>query len=251
MVLGWSGLDIHPDTLTPKVYTPSLRGSLQPALIAAARRQGRIAYPIAGPEALLKEIAAGHPVIVLQNLGLSWLPLWHYAVAIGYDLDSSVIILHSGITPQKTTALKTFESTWARSMHWGLVVLAPHRLPATADANSYVNAVIGLERTEQWQAAVEGYQTAISRWPQNFYAHIGLGRSYYEQGDLKSAQKVLQKATTLFPGKGVAFNNLAHVLWKQGKKQEAIQAARRAIMLGGPHVATFQQTLNEIQADEP
>ena len=94
MVLSWSGLQISPDELTPQVYTPSLKGSLQPAMIAATRRQGKVAYPISGAQALLREIAAGHPVIVLQNLGLSWIPVWHYAVVIGYDLDAEMVILH-------------------------------------------------------------------------------------------------------------------------------------------------------------
>ena len=250
MVLAWSGLQIDAHELTPQVYTPSLKGSLQPAVIAAARRHGRVAYPISGADALLKEIAAGHPVIVLQNLGLSWVPVWHYAVVIGYDLDKPTIILHSGTTNRKTTALNTFENTWARSKHWGLAVLPPDRLPATAEENSYIKAVVGLERARRWSAAVEGYKTALGRWPQNFSAHIGLSNSYYAQGDLKSARKVLQKTTTLFPEEGVAFNNLAHVLWKQGKKQEAIKAARRAVMLGGPHAAKYQKTLDEIQADE-
>ena len=251
MALAWSGLEIDPDELAPQVYTPSLKGSLQPALVTAARRHGRVAYPISGANALLEEIAAGHPVIVLQNLGLSWMPAWHYAVVIGYDLDKAMIVLHSGITNRKTTALKTFENTWARSKHWGLVVLPPGRLPATAEESSYVKAVVGLERARQWPAAVEGYKTALSQWPQSFSAHIGLSNSYYAQGNLESARKVLQKTTILFPEEGVAFNNLAHVLWKQGKKQEAIRAARQAVRLGGPHVEKYQKTLDEIQADEP
>ena len=249
MVLAWGGLQIDADELTPQVYTPSLKGSLQPALITAARRHGRVAYPISGANALLREIAAGHPVIVMQNLGLFWAPVWHYAVVIGYDLDKSIIVLHSGITNRKTTALKTFENTWARSNHWGLVVLPPDRLPATAEENSYVKAVLGLERARQWQAAAVGYQTALSRWPQSFPAHIGLANSYYAQGDLNAAREELQKTTILFPQEGVAFNNLAHVLWKQGKKQEAIKAARRAVMLGGPHAGEYKKTLDEIQED--
>jgi tetratricopeptide (TPR) repeat protein len=249
MALAWSGLEIDADELAPQVYTPSLKGSLQPAMITAARRHGRVAYPISGAKALLKEIAAGHPVIVLQNLGLTWVPAWHYAVVIGYDLDKAMIVLHSGITNRKTTALKTFENTWARSKHWGLVVLSPGRLPATAEESSYVKAVAGLERAHQWPGAVEGYKAALRRWPQSFSAHIGLSNSYYAQGDLESARTVLRKTTDLFPEEGVAFNNLAHVLWKQGNKQEAIKAARQAVKLGGPHVEKYQKTLDEIQAD--
>ena len=249
MAFGWSGLYIPPDILTPQVYTPSLKGSLQPAMLAAARRHGRVAYPIAGAENLLKEIAAGHPVIVLQNLGLSWIPVWHYAVVIGYDLDQAMIILHSGITNRKTTALKTFENTWARSQHWGLLVLPPSQLPATAEEHAYIRALVGLEKARQWAAAAEGYQTALSRWPQSFSAYIGLSNSYYAQGDLKSARDVLQITTTRFPEEGVAFNNLAQVLWEQGNKQEALEAARQAVDLGGPLVEQFRKTLDEIQAE--
>jgi hypothetical protein len=251
MVLGWSGLPITPNELTPQVFTPGRKGSLQPDMITAARRHGRVAYAITGADALLKEVAAGHPVIVLQNLGLSWIPVWHYAVVIGYDLDKDMISLHSGITNRKITALSTFEHTWARSKYWGLVVLPPDRLPATAEEHSYVEAVMGLERAEQWAAAVAGYKTALRRWPQSFGAHIGLGNSYYGQGDLKAAEEILQETTRSFPGQGIAFNNLAQVLWEQGKEQEALKAARQAVELGGPNMAKYLETLDMIQAGKP
>jgi hypothetical protein len=247
MVLSWSGLQIGPDELTPQVYTPSIKGSLQPAIVAATRRQGRVAYPISGANELLQEIAAGHPVIVLQNLGLSWIAVWHYAVVIGYDIDADVIILHSGTSAQKKTLIRTFENTWARGDHWGLLVLPPDRLPATAEEEPWISAVVGLEKARQWSAAIEGYQTALHQWPQSFSAHIGLGNSYYAMGNLKSAKAVLQKTTRQFPHAGVAFNNLAQVLWEQGQKQEAIKAARQAVKLGGPHAAQFQKTLDEIK----
>ena len=248
MVLSWSGPQIDPDELTPQVYTPSLKGSLQPAMIAATRRQGKVAYPINGAQALLSEIAAGHPVIVLQNLGLSWMPVWHYAVVIGYDVDAQVVILHSGVTSQKKTRFKTFENTWARSDHWGLLALPPDRLPATAEERPWISAVVGLEKARRWPAAVRGYQTALHRWPRSFSAHIGLGNSYYATGDLASAAAVLHNATARFPQEGVAFNNLAQVQWEQGKKREALESARRAVKLGGPHVEQFKKTLDEIQA---
>jgi predicted Zn-dependent protease len=251
MALSWSGLQIGPDELTPQVYTPSLKGSLQPAMIAATRRQGKVAYPINGAQALLREIAAGHPVIVLQNLGLSWMPVWHYAVVIGYDVDAEVLILHSGVTRRKKTSFRTFENTWARGDHWGLLVLPPDRLPATVQEQPWIAALVGLEKAHQWPAAMRGYQTALHRWPQSFPAHIGLGNSYYAMGDLTSAAVVLHKATARFPQEGVAFNNLAQVLWEQGKKQEALKAARRAVKLGGPHMEQFKKTLDEIQRGAP
>jgi tetratricopeptide (TPR) repeat protein len=251
MTLAWSGLQIDPDDLTPQVYTPSLKGSLPPAMVAATRRHGRVAYPVSGANALLKEIAAGHPVIVLQNLGFSWIPLWHYAVVIGYDLNEGVITLHSGTTNQKKTSLRAFENTWARSDYWGLAILPPYRLPASADEFAYVSAIVGLEKARQWDAAAQGYQTALHHWPRNLSAHIGLSNSLYAKGELKTAEKVLRKTTDLFPNEGVVFNNLAQVLWEQGKKQEAIKTARQAVTLGGPFVEQYQKTLDEIQENEP
>jgi hypothetical protein len=43
------------------------------------------------------------------------------------------------------------------------------------------------------------------------------------------------------------FNNWAHVLAEQGKRQEAVTAAQRAVDLGGPFRDTFVQTLEEIR----
>lgn len=251
MALAWSGLPIEPDALTSQVFTPSLKGSLPPAMVAATRRHGRVAYPINGANALLKEIAAGHPVIVLQNLGFSWIPRWHYAVVIGYDLNAGVITLHSGVTKRKKTSIRAFENTWARGDYWGLAVLPPYRLPATAEETTYVLAIVGLEKARQWDAAAIGYQTALNHWPKNLSAHIGLSNSLYAQGKLTSAEKVLRKTTGLFPNEGVAFNNLAQVLWEQGKKQEAIKTARQAITLGGPFVEQYRQTLAEFQEATP
>ncbi len=248
MALEWSGVPSNPEVLVPEVFTPSRKGSLQSTMIAASRRHGRIAYSVSGPDALLAELSAGHPVIVLQNLGLSWFPAWHYAVVIGYDLRKAVIVLHSGITPRKQISLRLFENTWSRSDYWGLLVLPPSQLPATATEREYISAILGLEKTSQWKAAVEGYETALKRWPDSLLAHIGLGNSYYALGDFESAEKIFREATCYYPTEGSVFNNLAQVLWKQGKNQEALKAAYKAVKLGGPLANIYQKTLEEIQA---
>ena len=248
MALEWSGVPSNPEALTPEVFTPSRKGSLQSAIIAASRRHGRVAYPVSGPDALLAEISAGHPVIVLQNLGLSWFPTWHYAVVIGFDLRKGVMVLHSGITPRKQISLKVFEYTWARSDHWGLLVLPPSQLPATATEHEYISAILGLEKTGQWKAAVKGYETALNRWPDSLLAYIGLGNSYYTLGELESAKKTFQEAIRRYPTEGSVYNNLAEVLKKQGKNQEALKAAYKAVELGGPLANEYQKTLEEIQA---
>jgi tetratricopeptide (TPR) repeat protein len=251
MVLAWSGLNVEPAELTEKVYTASLKGSLQPAMIAGARRSGRLSYVISGTQALLSEIAAGHPVIVLQNLGLSWIPVWHYAVVVGYDTPRDEVLLHSGLNARQRLSMPVFQNTWARAEDWGLLVLKPDELPATAVEGKFVDAVIGLEKAKQPAAAVDGYRAALHRWPHNLSAMMGLGNSYYMLGDLNSSETVFRRAVALHSDSGAAWNNLADVLLRQGQQSEALDAARKAIALGGPGKDIFQKTLEEIQAAAP
>jgi hypothetical protein len=250
MVLNWSGVAVDPSDLTSEVYTPGLKGSLQNSLIGSARRHGRVAYPVAGIEALMSEIAAGHPVIVLVNLGLFWYPKWHYAVVIGYDQEEEKIFLHSGLTAREALSFWTFNNIWKRGDYWGLLVLPPNRLPEIAEENKWVTAVAGLEKARQWQAAATGYGAALKRWDKSFIAWMGLGNSKYNRHELDAAADAFHQAIQLQPENGVAYNNLANVLDDQGKLDEALKAAQHAVELGGPYQDTFRQTLEDIKKRE-
>jgi tetratricopeptide (TPR) repeat protein len=182
---------------------------------------------------------------------LSWVPVWHYAVAVGYDTTRDEIMLHSGLDARQRLSMPVFQNTWARAEDWGLLVLNPGELPATAAEGRFVEAVIGLEKAKQPAAAVDGYRAALSRWPHNLAAIIGLGYSYYMLGDLKGSETVFRRAVALHPDSGAAWNNLADVLLRQGQKSEALYAARKAIALGGPGEEIFQKTLEEIQTAAP
>jgi tetratricopeptide (TPR) repeat protein len=247
MVLQWSKVDVSPQDIAPEVFTPSRKGSLQLALISAARRHNRLAYPIKGLETLPKELAAGHPVIVLQNLGLWWFPRWHYSVSIGYDLSKGVFILHSGKNARRHMSWTLFMRTWKRADYWGLVVLPPGQLPASADEQSYLEAVLGLEQAKQFEGAATAYSTALDRWHSSFGALMGLGNCRYALGDLIGAEQAFSRAAKAHPSSGAPFNNLAHVLAEQGRYTEAIQMAIRAVNIGGPNKSLYLQTLQEIQ----
>ncbi len=246
--LRWSGLSITPEKLTGEVFTPEKKGSLQSALIGAARRNGRIAYVLPGPEDLFKEVAAGNPVVVLQNLGLSWYPVWHYALVIGYDLTEKRVVLRSGNTVREVLSFWVFENTWARSHHWGIVVLRPTQMPAVVKEDLFLKAVLGLEKARRFQDAIDGYQTVLTRWPGSLPALMGIGNCYYALGKLEDAEAAFRKTIRLHPNSGSAFNNLAQILFEQGRKKEALAAARKAVSLGGPFSSAYQKTLKEIQS---
>ena len=247
MALNWSGVAVQPSDLSPEVYTPGLKGSLQSALIGSARRHGRVAYPITGSDVLLAEVAAGHPVIVLVNLSFFWYPKWHYAVVIGFDQEQGEVILHSGLTAREILSTRTFMNIWRRSDYWGLLVLPPDQMPVESNEMEWLAAVAGLEQAGQLQAAATGYATGLTRWETSFAAWMGLGNSRYSLHDLDGSAAAFHQATLLQPENGMAFNNLAHVLAEQGKQEAALVAAQRAVDLGGPSLDTFRQTLEEIK----
>ncbi|MBU4263407.1 MAG: PA2778 family cysteine peptidase [Proteobacteria bacterium] len=247
MVLNWSGLKLTPEELVSEVYTPGREGSLQSALVSAARRHGRVAYPISGMDVLVTELAANHPAIVLVNLSLDFYPKWHYAVAVGYDQPASEIILHSGTIANERLSLRVFNNIFERSDYWGLLVLPPDELPATVREDAWIEAVLGLEKASQNDAAIIAYETALKRWPENFSAWIGLGNCRYRADNMSAAAKAFGQAIRLDPKSGPALNNLAYVLWKLGRRNEALNLARQAVALGGPLQEKFQKTLTEIE----
>jgi tetratricopeptide (TPR) repeat protein len=243
-VLNAAGASVSPEALAPQVYLPERRGSLQLELIAATRRQGYVPYVLEPQLAdVLSEVAVGNPVLVLQNLGLKWYAKWHYAVVVGFDLSKGVIILRSGRESRHVVSLKLFERTWRRGGYWAMLATAPGQSPATAVEEHYVRAIMGLERVDRWQEAAVAYTTALSRWPHSRIALLGLGNSHYALGDLVRAEAAYREAIHYHPTAAPLHNNLAQVLAEQGRLQEAGDAAREAVRLGGPLLAQAQHTL--------
>lgn len=241
MVLGWAGHPATPAALADQVMSPARDGSLQPSLISAARRAGHLAYPIQGEAALVQELRAGHPVVVMQNLGLGWLPAWHYAVAIGHDPGS--VTLHSGVHQAMTMPLRTFRLTWQRADEWGLVVLPPGALPASADALGYAQALTGLERARPDLPLAPAWQAGAQRWPQAELMWVGLANAQLAAGARADARRSLEQAVEHAPAPAAAWNNLAQLRLEDGDAAGAAQAAQRAVDLGGPHADTAQTTL--------
>ncbi len=248
-VLNWSGVAVTPEALTPQIYLPARKGALALELIAAARRHGRVPYVLRPElEALLAEVAAGHPVLVLQNLGFGWLPRWHYAVVIGFDLKHEEVVLRSGALARRVTPLAVFERTWRRSDYWAMVALPPARLPRTAEELPYLKAVAALEHVGRHAEAALAYAAALTRWPSSRAARMGLGNARYALGDLASAEAAFRRLLQDHPNYAPAWNNLAQVLADQGQLAEAEAAARRALALDSDdaHASLYRQTLDLI-----
>ena len=246
-----AGVPVTPDELAPSIYIPDRNGSLQFELLAATRGYGRVPYPIS-PDvlALLGEIQAGRPVLVLQNLGLGFAPVWHYAVVVGYLPGENKFVLRSGEHKRHLVKTSRFLRTWRRAKSWGIVVLPPGELPADNDAATFVQAVASLESVGQFEAAAAAYQAAVAQWPEHALAWLGLGTSYYALGDLDDAGDAYDELLSIEPDNVIALNNLSMVLADDGHIDDAIRTINRALSLTEQSGATHElvsRTRDELQ----
>lgn len=246
MALQASGIKVFPHQLTEQVFIPGRKGALQIEMLAAARRNGALSYQLSpNIETILREIVAGNPVIVFQNLSLSIYPVWHYAVVVGYDLQRQTLSLHSGVTENLEISFFTFEKTWVRGNYWAMLALSPDKLPVTAQEDKLITPLINLERVNT-KAAQVAYQTALQQWPSNPTFLLGAGNTAYQLGQLQVAKQAYLLATKQLPELADAWNNLAQVLFDLEEIESAQTAIDQAVTLGGEHLTQYLDLKRQI-----
>ncbi|HEX2492811.1 MAG TPA: PA2778 family cysteine peptidase [Steroidobacter sp.] len=230
--LSASGVIVEPEELAAEVYLPGRKGSLQVELAAAARARDRVAYTLAPRLTdLLEQVAAGNPVLLMQNLGLKLLPAWHFAVLVGYDRDAQTVILRSGTTPRLAMDVQRFMRTWDRAQRWAILILPPDRLPAHPELDRYMAAVASLESTGRLDAAERAYLQARGQWPQSVWPALGLANVSYARGELRKAETGYLDSLALDPQNVVAHNNLSEILLERGCVTQARSHIERATQL--------------------
>lgn len=248
-VLQTHAVQVSPGELVDAVYIPALHGSLPQEISATARRYGLLAYRLQ-PELsdLLTEVADGNPVLVYQNLGLSWLPKWHFAVVIGYNLPGNELILRSGTTRRWRTTLASFERSWSRGDYWALVILPPGEIPASARLTDYLRAARDLESSAGAAQALPAYQAASVRWPDKPLPWLALGNSYFARNDYAAAEHAFRQACRVAPHEPEGWNNLAFALLQNGCPTQALHAAHCAVHSAGEDDSRYRESVDEISA---
>jgi tetratricopeptide (TPR) repeat protein len=243
-VLGASGVRTSPDELQPLVYLPARRGSLQVEMQSAPRKFGRLSYALE-PEfdAILAELAAQRPVLVLHNYGLPFLPRWHYAVVVGYDADADRLVLRSGTTARQLLSARTFMRAWDNGDRWALVLLRPGELPASPNVNRYLESAAAFERGASPADAKAAFDAAVKRWPDQPLAWIGMGTAEYRRQAFDPAARDYARAVALDGKNAGARNNLAMTFVELGC---AAEARRQLAAIDG---ATLSGTLREAVSD--
>lgn len=239
MVLNHRDIAATPDELKDRVYLPERNGTLQVEMVSAARDRDLLVYPLEKQlDAILSELNAGNPVLVMQNLAFDWYPQWHYAVVIGYDLAAEEMIVHSGLNAAQREPFQVFMRTWDRADRWARVMLPPGELPATVKPLTYLKAASDLEQTGRLHSALRSYERAVTEWPEQPAARLGLGNTHWALNDRQVALEQFQRLVNDFPDFQPGWNNLATGLETLGCTSQAEQARQCSEQLDKPASCT-------------
>lgn len=230
MVMSYLGRAITPDELAPSLYIPDREGTLADELLAQSRMRGFVPERLTPDlRVIAQAVAEGSPVIVFQNNGLSWYPVWHYAVVIGVDAARGKVILRSGDEPRLVMSWSVFDRTWTRSGRWAIRLLpVTAEWPASAALPVVSSQLLAMSRVAP-AFALTGVRRALQRWPQEVPLWLALAKVTEQEQGLASAEAVLREGLLALPEAPWLLNNLADVLTRSGQPSEALTLARRAL----------------------
>lgn len=246
-VLVHGGVTTTPEALADGIYLPGRQGSLQLELLARSRRLGRVPWVLpAEPAALWVELAAGFPVLVLQDLGLLGVRRWHYAVVVGFDERREQVVLRSGTERERREPLRRFMKSWQRGGYWALVVPPPDQLAATVDATRWARVLLDAAEVME-PAALDGYwDAAANRWPAEFIVQFAAANHDFARGRLPEAEQRYRQLAGRRQEEALVRNNLANLLLERGCPSAAIdeaQAAKAVMPDASPWASAINATL--------
>ncbi len=250
-VLVADGVMVAPEVLVPQIYLPQRQGSLQAEIVATTRTYQRVPLRLTPQlDAIVAELQAQRPVLVLLNLGVSWAPVWHYAVVIGFDPEAQQLLLRSGRERRQAMTLRRFDAAWARAERWAMVVSEADRIPASASTPSWIAALAPFESLGHFELATRGYRAAIERWPRQALPQLALGNVHAAQRQWVPAVQAYTRSLDLQLD-GIALNNRAHALAELGCAAHAEADLARALdQQPAPALkSTLERTLTEVKAE--
>ncbi len=158
-------------------------------------------------DAVLAEVRAGQPVMVLQKASD-----WRYAVVIGVEPLSNRMILRSGKEGRVYQELADFLGQWKRGDHWAMVISDGSRVPASATQAAWIAVGEAATLANQPKLAEKNAYGAIERWPNQVVPWVALGNARYALKDWLGAQEAYLESLRLKSFNPVVRNNLALVL---------------------------------------
>lgn len=228
-------------------FTPQLKGSLQLEMKATARHYGLIPYEI-NPNiaAVLTEVSNNRPVLVLFNLGLDSLPVWHYSVVTGFNKASKEIFLTGAKNNQTWMTFDEFERFFNRGGSWAIIALKPPLLPVASSEKEMIKAIADMAEVGYKDQAKQTATNYVKQHPLSFLGSMMLANINYDMQDYLNASAEYKRALVLKPNDPIVLNNLAQSLLKENKLSEAKRYALEAVKEGGIFLVEHQATLEAI-----
>ncbi|MGS2719091.1 PA2778 family cysteine peptidase [Paraglaciecola aestuariivivens] len=244
-VLNFNGFDTAPEQIAPQLFIPGREGSLQLEMVSAARTFGMLAY--AKPSSLTELfylVEHNVPVIVFQNLGTTWIPMWHYAVVIGFDQQQQQVILHTGVTRQHSMSYDLFERVWQRAGYWSLALLPPEQDYEFLEPFTYIGAAYDLLSLGYEKQGLAHLENATKLWPNQWLSYFLLGNYYLD----KSSEAItwFERGFKLAKNNTEYLNNYSYALANQGCLIEANQLITQALNLA-PDNNNLQDSAKDIR----
>lgn len=245
-VFHYYDLPLSPNEIAPSIFIPNRQGSLQLEMITATRKNGLLAYSEkSNLETLIRLIDQDIPVIILQNLSIPWIPQWHYAVVIGYDLNEQTFTLHTGVTPKHTMSFSLFERVWQRANYWMLAPLPEAKLSPHLKSFKYIQAAYDQLVTNQKKTAVNNLKAATKTWPEEWLTYFLLGNHFLEHNTQESVYW-FHKGLKYAIKRAEYLNNYSYALSGIGCNKQAQQIINKAINLE-PFNQNLLQSKQELQ----
>lgn len=235
------------DDIVASTFTPELKGSLQVEMKATARRYGLIPYEI-NPNlaAVLSEVSDNRPVLVLFNLGLSSLPVWHYSVVTGFKKSTKEIFLSAPKGDQTWMSFSEFERFFERGGSWAIVALKPPLLPVASSEKEMIKAIADMAEVGYKDQAKQTATNYVKQHPLSFFGSMMLANINYDMQDYLNATAEYKRSLVLRPNDPIVLNNLAQSLLKENKLHEAQLYAIEAVNAEGTFSPEYKATLEAI-----
>jgi len=122
-VLNFLGDPVSPDEIAQAVFRPELRGSVSLDLALYPRKRGHSSRFWRGKvEDIVRNVDAGRPLVLMQDLGIGPVSTYHFLVAVGYSPQG--LIANTGRREYALLPWAEFLRTWERADNWALLVEA-------------------------------------------------------------------------------------------------------------------------------
>lgn len=227
MVLTHAGRHAPFELVAPRLFLPGRKGTIQLDMLGVARTYGLTPHVI-GPSLsdLIREVAAGRPVIVLENFGFSWLPIWHYATVVGFDLDKHTVIRKSSVRERSVTPMAVFENIWKAEGYWGFVLLQPGEMPTRVERDRWFLDLSESERFMTYPDAERSWRSYAARFPSHGLGHAALGNVLFNQASYEEAAEHYRTAL-LSDSTNPRIAELATTIFDRVNTQFEVGCARR------------------------